>query len=49
MKKYLHALYLSWFNDFLSIEYFAEYYNLSLEQAIRCIDIGRRIHNKPFK
>lgn len=45
MKKRLHALYLSWFNDFLSVEYFAEYYSLTLEQAMRCIDIGRRIHN----
>lgn len=36
-------LYLSYRNDFLTIEAFAAYYNLSHETATKIIDCGRTI------
>ena len=34
----MHDLYLDYVNNFLTVERFAEYYNLSLEQAQHIID-----------
>lgn len=39
-------LYLSWVNDFLTVERFAEYHNLSLQMANYVIDEGRVLSNK---
>lgn len=36
-------MYLDWINNFLTIERFAEYYEISVEQAQEIIDIGRKI------
>jgi hypothetical protein len=41
-----HTAYRIWFNDFLSTEYFAEYYNLTLEKARELIAKGREIENQ---
>ena len=41
-----HTAYRIWFNDFLSTEYFAEYYNLTLEKARELIAKGREIENR---
>ena len=39
-------MYLDWFNNFLSIEKFKEYYNLSMAEAENVIDQGRKINQK---
>jgi uncharacterized protein (DUF2164 family) len=41
-----HTAYRIWFNDFISTEYFAEYYNLTLEKARELIRKGREIENQ---
>lgn len=40
----MQSMYLDWTNNFLSVECFAEYYNLSYYGAIQVIEIGRDIH-----
>lgn len=37
-------LYLDWFNNYLTVELFAEHNGLTVEQAQRLIDLGRDIH-----
>jgi len=41
---YKQTLFLSWINDFLTLERFAEYYDLDTEQARAVISEGRAIH-----
>ncbi len=43
MHKY-RELFLDWFNNFLTIERFAEYYDLEVSEASRIIEIGREMH-----
>ena len=38
-------LYLSWLNDFISTERFAEYYNLKPARALEIIEKGRANHH----
>ena len=45
---YNHRLYLDWFNNFLTIERFAEYYEISVKHARRVICKGRVIHQDKF-
>ena len=40
----LQAIYLDWWNNFLTREYFAEHYGLTLEAASELIDAGYRAH-----
>jgi hypothetical protein len=40
-------MYLDYFNNFLTVERFAEYYNLSISDAKTVIYAGRNIHNNP--
>lgn len=42
----LQLMYLSWVNDFLTVERFASYYNTSLRDANDVIERGRIIHEK---
>lgn len=42
------TMFLTWFNDFLTIEYFAEYYGLSVHRARVVINKGRAIHESQF-
>ena len=42
----LELLYLDWFNNFLSVEKFAEFYGMSEDKAIILIDMGRVINHK---
>ncbi len=44
--EYLVALYLDWVNDFGSISGFVEYHNISHEDAVTLIAIGRELHEK---
>ena len=41
----LQKLYLSWVNDFLTIERFAEHHELTEPDALVLLDIGRRTHD----
>lgn len=43
-----HYLFLSWFNNFLSIERFAEYCDVANKRAERIIIKGRAIHESQF-
>jgi hypothetical protein len=45
MKQKIKALYLSYVNDFLTIEKFAEHYNISAEKANKIINLGRKLNN----
>lgn len=38
-------LYLDWVNNFLTVERFAEYYNMTQEQAEEVIDLGHKTDN----
>ena len=42
----IERLYLSYFNDFLSVAYFAEYYGLSERKAKRVITAGRKLNHR---
>ncbi len=50
MKNYTRAqiksMYIDYFNNFLSIERFAEYYNLSVTDADEIIKQGRTINQR---
>jgi len=43
---HFQELYLDWFNNFLTLDRFAEYYELSTEKANQHINIGRKIHQQ---
>jgi hypothetical protein len=43
---HFQELYLDWFNNFLTLARFAEYYELSIEEANQYINIGRKIHQQ---
>ena len=44
--KELELFYLDWFNNYLSVEKFAEFYGMSEDKAIILIDMGRVINHK---
>ena len=44
--EYLVELYLDWVNNFVSVGGFAEYHNISHEDAVTLIDIGEELHEK---
>lgn len=46
MKNKIHEMYLDYFNNFLSVERFSNYYNLSMLDAFRVIEIGKKINSK---
>jgi hypothetical protein len=44
----IEGLYLDWFNNFLTVDRFAEYYGLTVKQASRVINTGRALnHRRP--
>lgn len=45
MKDKILNLYLSYVNDFLTVERFAEYYGINVIEANLIIDKGREINN----
>lgn len=47
--EYLVALYLDWVNNFVSISGFAEHHNISHEDAVTLINIGKELHEKNTK
>lgn len=46
MKEKIEAMYLDYFNNFLTVERFADYYNLNVVQALRLLAIGRKLNDK---
>jgi len=40
----LEEMYLDWFNNFTSVECFAEYYNVTEIEAHDIITAGRKLH-----
>ncbi len=44
-KETLQAIYLDWFNNFISVRGFAERYGISEKDASDLIEICRRAHN----
>jgi hypothetical protein len=49
MRQKIESLYLSYFNDFLTVKKFSEYYGISVEKATRIINIGRKINHARIK
>lgn len=48
--KLLQEYFLSWCNDFLTVERFAEYYGIgSIDEAKRLIELGRISHENIVK
>lgn len=49
MKAKLAKLYRDYFNNFLSVERFAEYYQINTEaKANRIIELGRILHERGY-
>ena len=46
MKETIETMYLDYFNNFLSVSCFAEYYGITEAQAERVIALGRRINHR---
>jgi hypothetical protein len=44
LEQTLQESFLSYVNDFLTVNKFAEHYNLQLKEAYQIIEIGKRIH-----
>ena len=47
--KELELFYLDWFNNYLSVEKFAEFYGISENKAVTLIDMGRIINHKGLR
>ena len=45
-KKDVQKLYIDYFNNFLTLEKFAEHYNISIEKAKKIIEIGCKIQDR---
>lgn len=45
-KENIERLYLFYFNDFLTVDYFAEYHGFTVEKAERIINIGRKLNHR---
>ena len=42
----IHEMYLDYFNNFVTVERFAEYYGITETEAFAVIEAGKRIHNQ---
>jgi len=49
MKNKIEKLYLTYFNDFCSIQCFSEYCNTTIKNAKRIIKIGRELNHRRYK
>lgn len=45
-KENIERLFLEWFNNFLTVSYFAEYHGFTIEKSERIINIGRRLNHR---
>ncbi len=48
MKTKIENMYLDWFNNFLSIEAFADYYEISTLKALRILSIGYHLNKLKY-
>ena len=48
IKQNLQHVFLDWFNNFLTVEKFAEHYGLTEAQAAQVIELGKQIHEAQF-
>lgn len=46
MRKYLNTIYLDFFNNYISVEKFAEYNLLDVETATKLLEAGRLVNNQ---
>jgi hypothetical protein len=46
MRKQLINFYLEFINDFLTMQTFADYHNLSVNDAFDLLQIGKRLHEE---
>lgn len=46
MKKLLIAFYLDWINNYITVEKFAQDYNLTVKQAQALLKVAREINNE---
>lgn len=46
-REQLVNVYLDWYNNFLSIEGYASYYGLTIDEADRLINLARMVSNTP--
>jgi len=46
MAEQLADLYLEWFNNYLTVEKFAEHYQVTEKDAVNLLSYGRRYHEK---
>jgi hypothetical protein len=46
LRQQIAAFYLEYLNNFLTVDRFAEYHDLSITQAQALIDLGRQFHNE---
>lgn len=49
IKKHLQESFLDFFNDYLTVEKFAEHNRLTIEQATALIELSRNIHESQFE
>ena len=45
----LEVLYLDYFNNFLTVEKFAEFYGMTTNKALTLIELGRKINNERIR
>lgn len=48
LKNKLVLFYLDWVNDFASLDYFADCYNIERGRAEKMIRIGRKLHERIY-
>lgn len=46
-REQLINVYMDWVNNFLTVEFFAEYYGLTDKQAETLINLARDVYNAP--
>ena len=44
VKGNLIQMYLEWFNDFITVDKFAEYHSITRKEAVHILNIGRKYH-----
>ena len=45
----LEVIYLDYFNNFLTVEKFAEFYGMTTNKALKLIELGRKINNERIR
>lgn len=45
-REQLGAVYRDWVNNFITLEYFSEYYGLHIDEANRLIDLARDVSQR---